>query len=791
MKKILTIICLLITISLFGCGTSNESIVDEAIKQLESNIKDEVTSDFELAINVAIGDKLVKVEWTSDNEAITHEGKVTRTSEDVMVNLKAVLSYNDVTKVKDFKVVVLKEENNYDLIISEALKTINLPLETKENIPFPREVVVEDKKLSVSYESSNEDVISNEGIVSQTNEDIDVEVKLIFIVEEYQKIVTQTIKVLKTEKDAKKILEEAYNQISIPSLLTSTYILPQEITVGNEVINVEYKSDNEVLEGNVIVMPEEEDVVFDFAITLLLGEEKLEKQINNISIKSFKSVVTETIAELNIPSSTNKNLVLVDKKGDISFQWSTSNKYVLTNQGVINFVEKDTDITLSLMCVLEDDYVMYFYSDFFEITVKPYDALDRIEKVYDKISLPTSTQNNLSLVNEYDYDVIGEWESSNPEVISNTGFVIPQKCDTKVTLSLKLKYENEEKEYTFDVLVTKVDMTGCDEYYGKHNLVDRAAALDITKMDNLEYKDGKVVLKEDALEGTYTSKIFKVRNFTSVVGSYSCITDTKATAELEIRVRVNGVWSKYFSYGKYGLGLTNIYYDDSDSIAELSTDEIFVLNDKEADAVQYKFTMRKTSMEANSPQLSLVSLALNISNYVYPVDTTNLPSEKDIDVPKLYQHDVPSIGSVICSATTTTMLLKWKGFDFTDKGYTYEHEFMAKMVADTGHNNPTYGNWSYNMITAGAFGVNAYVARMYSWEEVKWHLNNVGPLGANVRGQFGSYSTNGHLIVIRGYKETATGTIVICNDPNIKGVYYEVTLTTFMNCWKKIAYIVE
>ena len=137
------------------------------------------------------------------------------------------------------------------------------------------------------------------------------------------------------------------------------------------------------------------------------------------------------------------------------------------------------------------------------------------------------------------------------------------------------------------------------------------------------------------------------------------------------------------------------------------------------------------------------------------------------------------------------MLLKYKGFDFTGKGYDYEHEYMANLVADRGHNNPTYGNWSYNMITAGAFGVNAYVGRMYSWDEVKEYLANKGPLGASIAGYFGTYSTNGHLIVVRGYREENGNTTVICNDPAKKNTYYEVTLATFMNCWRNVVYIVE
>ena len=254
---------------------------------------------------------------------------------------------------------------------------------------------------------------------------------------------------------------------------------------------------------------------------------------------------------------------------------------------------------------------------------------------------------------------------------------------------------------------------------------------------------------------------------------------------------INGTWSKYFTYGAYGLGRNNLYYDDSDAIAEISTDEINVLNEKTADAIKYKFIMRRTSTSEKSPVLSLVAMAFKIPGYVYNVDVSNLPKEKDNDLPKLYQYAVPEIGGTICSATTTTMLLKWKGFDFSNKGDTYEHEYMANMVADRGHNNPTYGNWSYNMITAGAFGVDAYVVRTYSWNEAKYLLNTIGPIGTNVRGYFGSYNTNGHLVVLRGYRETASGTICIFNDPAVKNVYVELPLETFLNCWRGVSYIIE
>ena len=312
-----------------------------------------------------------------------------------------------------------------------------------------------------------------------------------------------------------------------------------------------------------------------------------------------------------------------------------------------------------------------------------------------------------------------------------------------------------------------------------------------TNLSGLVYENDKVKLASGALVGTYDSKVWETLEFRRVVGSFSCITSEKATCELEISIRVKGTWSKYFTYGEFGLGRNNLYYNQTDTLSYMDTDMIEPNSGLAGDGVKYRITLRRETSDTPSPELSLVGLALFLNNYTYAVDTTNLPDFIDWDVPRLYQNDVPGIGNVICSATTTCMLLKFAGFDFSDKGYKYEHEYMASIVADRGHNNPTYGNWSYNMMAAGGYGVNAYVGKMYSWDEIRYHLANVGPIGCSISGNFGLYTTGGHLIVIRGYKIENGATTVICNDPNVKGTYYEVTLDMFLRCWGSVVYIIE
>lgn len=327
--------------------------------------------------------------------------------------------------------------------------------------------------------------------------------------------------------------------------------------------------------------------------------------------------------------------------------------------------------------------------------------------------------------------------------------------------------------------------------FNKHILVNRAKDLKVS--NNLEYDESikRIVLSNNALIGFYESCEIETLDFYRIVGSFSCVTSKNATCELEYSIKVNGIWSKYLSYGQFGLGRENVYYDQTDEYAMIDTDMVIPLNNLVGTAFKYRITLRRDSVDTVSPKLSLVATTIFMKDYKYPIDTSNLPNFVDWDVPKLNQNVVPVIGNCICSATTTAMLLKFAGFDFSNKGYLYEHEYMANIVADTGHNNPTYGNWSYNMMAAGGYGINAYVGKYYSWDEIRYHLANYGPIGVSIGGDFGRYKTEGHLIVVRGYKIEEDKTIVICNDPNIDEVYYEVSLEIFLRCLGSVVYIME
>ena len=95
----------------------------------------------------------------------------------------------------------------------------------------------------------------------------------------------------------------------------------------------------------------------------------------------------------------------------------------------------------------------------------------------------------------------------------------------------------------------------------------------------------------------------------------------------------------------------------------------------------------------------------------------------------------------------------------------------------------------------GGYGLNSYVARMYSIEELLYHLAYVGPVSLSMKGQMTSnlkdYYTAGHLIVVTGYKYVDGKLIILSNDPNVPDVACEYTEEVIKNTWRNIAYVIE
>ena len=493
--------------------------------------------------------------------------------------------------------------------------------------------------------------------------------------------------------------------------------------------------------------------------------------------------IEEVIKKVYIPEQTLENLQLPILIDGVTITWRAMNTKVISNTGVINRGANSSKTMLTATFSFYQINVDVEYP----ITILGYTVQEKLQIAMDSVFLPEIVYGDIEFTGIFIYGVRGTLVSSDIDAIDNNGKIYLSDVEKDVTLTVKLVLEDEilEKEFI-------VKLPSLEKIEKKHQLIVRSTTLENVG-STMKISDGKLVLCDNILEGYYESEVIETSPFRSLVCSWAAITDKTATVECCIKALVDGVWSEYITYSPWGLGLQNASHDQNNGLIQLNTDEVIVLNNKVATAIQYKLILKRALSTNESPKVSLVSFALEIPNYNYYVDTSQLKESVCYDVPRLCQNVVPTIGGNICSATSTTMLLKYKGLDFSAFDEQYEHRYIASIVEDYGNN--IYGNWVYNTVTMGAYGFDAYVARMYSIDELLYHLSNVGPVALSVKGTMVSsektYTTNGHLIVAIGYKLIDGKMYILCNDPNVANVYCEYSIDVIETTWRKIAYVIE
>ena len=496
--------------------------------------------------------------------------------------------------------------------------------------------------------------------------------------------------------------------------------------------------------------------------------------------------IEEVISTLLIITSTKSDITLPTEIESVRISWKSSNSAIMSSKG-------------KLLKRFADDYVVNLIAYFtcgsaskevtYPVTILAYTAEEKIAMARETVVIPTMVTGNLEFKTTFNYGVTATYTSSHPEFLSNEGIVILQNEEKVVTITIEYKSGEVYMQENIDVTLAKYNPT-----IKKHQIIEYAKEFDVGSNDYFKIENNHLVLKDGILSGTFESKVIETEEFTSLVASWAAISSTVATCELKVSVKVNGVWSEYITYSPWGLGLQNSSHDQTNSLIKLYTDEVMVLNSKKGTAIKYTITLKRNTLADESPKLSLVSFALEIPGHSHFIQSSTLPKSVQYDVPKLNQNIVPTIGNSICSATSTTMLLKFNGFNFSDKDDLYEHRYIAGIVRDYG--NQIYGNWVYNTVTMGAYGLNAYVARMYSLEELMYHLAYVGPVALSVKGTMTSnvtsYTTRGHLIVATGYRIDENGNLfILCNDPNVSVVACEYSESVMTNTWRNIAYVYE
>ena len=672
-----------------------------------------------------------------------------------------------------------KKESDED-ILNEFLNTLNFEETLTSDLNIKESYNYKNKIINVAWLSSNEKVLTNTGKYYYTTSDEIVTLTGTFILGNEEN--TKSFDFI-SYADTDNAFAEAYKSLNLATKTDKTYVqFPSSITYGKTTYRISYSSNNPDIvsnSGSVKLCLEDTEVSVDVTLSAASKSKTFNHTIlvqkldtaalltKLIDLGNICNLNTEIKSDLHLPN------IIEYKDTVLELEWESKNQRVLSNDGIISPDNEDTNVKLVVKTIFNISYT-------FDLTISAMNDEIALEKAMKEIEIPKVITSDINLETEFKYNTKGTWVSSDQNTISNDGVISKTQNTFKtITYTLTLSKGESTMEKEFETQVS----------YQAHFFNDRTFK---GEKSNVHIENEKLVLDEGKTEGYYQTDEVSLNNILSVVGSYAATSSKNATCELLVRVKSNNKWSKYFSYGKWGQGLNNSCLAQSDTYVKMVEDEIKLISPNTGEGFQLKLILRRTNATYESPKVTMIALAIEMSNYTYNVDISNLPKEVKYDVPKLYQHEVPSIGGIICSATSSTMLLKYKGYDFSDKA-AYEHEYIAGIVLD--HGNNIYGNWVYNTIGMSSFGETAYVKRFYSYEEMLHCIATTGPIAASIKGttitNIRTYTTAGHLIVVTGYKIEGSNVTIYVNDPNIVGVAVEMTLQNFLNVYRMVSYVIE
>ncbi len=284
--------------------------------------------------------------------------------------------------------------------------------------------------------------------------------------------------------------------------------------------------------------------------------------------------------------------------------------------------------------------------------------------------------------------------------------------------------------------------------------------------------------------GTWTSAPVRTPlRFNQLVASWNATTPSGTWIDVQMRASGASRATKWYTLAIWSSGDDTIRrttlkgQDDRDGKVNVDTFE--AADDAlELTSFELRVTLHRTAGIGATPAVTLLAAVTST-----PGDHVILPSPfggvaRDLDVPMLSQEthtghypEYDGGGEAWCSPTSTAMVLSfWKTGPsaadlaaFPGSHVDAQVDHAARFSYDWSYRGA--GNWPYNTAYAAAYGVEAFVTRLRSLSEAERFIEAGIPLVASISGVLPGFlftSTNGHLLVIRGF---AANGDVITNDP--------------------------
>ncbi|MBI5531637.1 MAG: C39 family peptidase [Deltaproteobacteria bacterium] len=258
--------------------------------------------------------------------------------------------------------------------------------------------------------------------------------------------------------------------------------------------------------------------------------------------------------------------------------------------------------------------------------------------------------------------------------------------------------------------------------------------------------------------------------FDEVVPSFEATTPAGSWIEIDLAVRSGGAWSKDYVLGIWASSTDTVQRHSvdgqDDATAAVRTDTLALKSKGDA----LRLTVQLFAAEPNAvPRLRALTAMVTDKAAQQPADShTPAARGKILDVPGRSQLAYPE-GGVWCSPTSSTMLMLYWGAKLGNAALDVKVPDTAAGVYDWVYDGT--GNWPFNTAHISSMGdglLHGMISRVSSFDQIERLIAADIPVAISISFSGGALtgapgaSTDGHLIVVRGFTEQGD---VVCNDP--------------------------
>jgi len=456
----------IIAIGGFLCYKSYVEIQD-IVKDVESfqyDLPDQITEDIDLPSK--IGDKVL-IEWSSSNQTvISNTGEINHPNfeeGDVKVVLKGKIIIEFQEILSEFLLDIIGVEIDdleYELIIpalqatdedkvKNVIERLTLIEETFTSISLPTKLCYEG--IQIEWESNNESVLSNEGIVTTPSSDTTVKIKARVILNDYAEEKAFDIKVL-SQQPILDIVDDNFDN-QAPTSKYSTITSTSGVKYYNaRIMEVEgaTSSDNDVNATipSFIRLRNQDDNNGSFEILDVIAP-------TNFSFKyKFAGSQKSETSKIKITLSSG---TIVE---NIEFIVKHTEEYLEYNLNLTTYDFEKVNIKVEFI----DEWSTDTYLDIDDVKACSNVSIDNT-KEWIINNTPTSISKSVILPFTTEFGGIISWESSDSKVLSKEGIVNRPEQSKNITLTATITYLNKTEIVTIEIVVKGKESVEALEIY--------------------------------------------------------------------------------------------------------------------------------------------------------------------------------------------------------------------------------------------------------------------------------------------------------------------------------------